>query len=293
MARRLPRERAWASRLQSAFLAALMVAITMLAAWRLMGAWSVVLAATLGVMAALTLERSSLPRRLRNARPLSLPDAPELHGLVDALAERAGLRRPPRLYLISSPAPNAATVGTRDDAAILLTPGLVRGLTERELAGVLAHEISHVRNNDLRLFGFTEVVRRMAVLTSQIGWLLVLFSLPLALLGQAAVPFGTLLLFVAAPAGAHLLQLAILRSRELAADLGAAELTGDPRGLASALRRIEVTNRWVLRALLPVPVPEEPGLARTHPATAERIRRLEELVYATPWGRPLTSRACV
>jgi len=281
MAHSVITDRTWANGLKTAALTVLMVALTTLAAWKIMGVWSVLLAAVFGIMAVISLEKSSLPRRLRNARLLGLDEAPELHLLVEDLAERSGLARTPRLYLIGSAAPNAAAIGSRDDAAILVSPSLVRGLSERELAGVLAHEMSHIRNNDLRLFRFTETIRHTAVLTSRIGWLLVLFSLPMTLLGGSGVSLGTMLLFVAAPAGAHLLQLAILRSREFAADLGAVELTGDPRGLASALRRIELTNQWVLRLLLPVSTADEPALVRTHPATAERVRRLEELVYAT------------
>ncbi len=111
------------------------------------------------------------------------------------------------------------------------------------------------------------------------GWFLLVMSLPLALMGRG-VPFGTILLFVAAPLGAQMLQLAIMRSRELAADVGAVELTGDALGLATALRRIEVANRWILRALLPIPVREETAMMRTHPLTSERVRRLQELQYA-------------
>jgi len=133
----------------------------------------------------------------------------------------------------------------------------------------------------------------MAVLTSQMGWMLILLSLPLALFGSGGLPLGTVALLLAAPPVALVLQLAIMRSRELAADLDAAELTGDPAGLATALRRIEVTNRSLLGMILPLPLPEEPGMARTHPATTERVRRLEKLAHAPTRDRPgATSRAC-
>jgi len=275
------RERTWLAGLKTVALTVLMVALTMFTAWKIMGAWSIVLAVLFLFFTVRSIERSSLPARLRNARELGWAEAPELYDLVQALATRAGLPRAPRLLLLASPAPNAAAVGNRNGASILISSSLVRGLTQAELAGVLGHEISHIRNNDLGLFRFTETIRALAELSSRAGWLLLLLSLPATLLGAAAIPLGTLLLFVAAPAAAMLLQLGILRSREFAADLGAVELTGDPRALASALGKIELTNRWVLRQLLPVALPEGPEVTRTHPATTERVRRLRELAFAT------------
>jgi len=281
MANRVIRERAWMAGVKTIVLAALMVALTTFTAWKIMGPWSILLAGLFLIFTLRSLERSSLPARLRNAREIGWQEAPELYDLVAALSARAGLSRVPRLFLFASPTPNAAAVGNRNDASILVSPGLVRGLSEAELAGVLGHEISHIRNNDLGLFRFTETVRALAELTSRAGWLLLLLSLPISLVGAASVPIGTLFLFVAAPAAAMLLQLAILRSREFAADLGAVELTGDPRGLASALGKIEITNRWVLRQLVPVGLSEGPEVMRTHPATTERVRRLRELAFAT------------
>ena len=159
MASRAMRERTWTGRLKTTALTFLMAALTSLTAWKLMGAWSLLFAGVLGVMAVVSLERSSLPARLRSARLLSDKDAPELYLLLSELSGRAGLARLPPLHLARAPAPNAATVGSRDEAAILLTPSLTQGLTERELAGVLAHEISHIRNNDLGLFRLTETMR--------------------------------------------------------------------------------------------------------------------------------------
>lgn len=273
------RKRTLSGALQTAGLTVLLVGLTLLAAWRIMGPWSIAAAVVLAFLAVRLVGRSTLPRRLANARLLHPTVAPGLHQMIAWLSNRAGLERAPRLYLSASPAPNAAAMGRREEAAILVTPSLLQGLSERELAGVLAHEVTHIRNNDLGLFRFTEVLRWLAVLSSQVGWFLLVLSLPMALLGRGA-PLATILLLVAAPLGAQLLQLAIMRSRELAADVGAVELTGDAVGLASALRRIEMANRSVLRVLLPFPVAEETSMMRTHPHTVERVRRLLELQYA-------------
>lgn len=286
MTRQAVRERTWIGTLQTAGLTLVMAGLALAAAWSILGPWSIALAAVLAVMAYRALSASSFPARMANARRLGEYEAPGLHDLVEWLARRAGLPTAPRLYLSGMAGPNAAALGSREDSAIFVTPSLVRGLSERELAAVLAHEVSHIRNNDLGLYRLTEILRWVAVMTSRVGWILLAFSLPLTLAGALTIPAGTLLLLLAAPLGAQLLQLAIMRSREFAADLGAAELTGDPMSLASALGRIEQSNRWLLRVLLPFPVGRENGLLRSHPATPERIRRLRELAWssASPAG---------
>jgi heat shock protein HtpX len=266
--------------LQTGLLVLLLAGLAVAAAWGVLGAWSLLAGGVLLAFVPLSMRRTSLPRRIAGARMLTPENAPHLAQMVDLLSDRAGLKRPPRLYLVSSPLPNAATIGSREDAAIMLSRDLLDGLDARELAGVLAHEIGHIRNNDLGLFRLTEVLRQTSVFASQFGWLMVLFALPLAVLGVGGIAPLTILILLAAPLGASLLQLAVSRSREFAADLAAVQLTGDPSALASALRKIEGTNRWLLRSILPFPQPESSGLLRTHPDTGERVRRLRELAYA-------------
>ncbi len=214
---------------------------------------------------------------LRNAVPLRYYEAPQLHEVTGELTERAGLRSVPMLYLMPSRVPNAATIGRPEEAVIIVTDGLLRRLSVREVAGVLAHEISHIRNNDLTFFAFAEVTKQVTILLARFTWFFVLLQLPLMMFTGEIVPLDILLLVVAAPFAVFFLQLALLRTREFAADLGAVELTGDPQSLASALYRIENPARGLFGILLPVPQREEAGVFRTHPSTQERIRRLLEL----------------
>lgn len=182
------------------------------------------------------------------------------------------------MYYVPSQMLNAFAVGTRKHAAIAVTDGLVRQLDMRELVGVVAHEISHVRNNDLWVMGLADMFSRTTSILSLIGQFLLFLNLPLILLSQVTVNWFAIFLLIFAPNLSALAQLALARTREFDADLNAARLTGDPDGLASALVKIErAQGGWMERILMPnrrVPVP---SLLRTHPETEERVRRLMEL----------------
>jgi len=216
--------------------------------------------------------------RLYGARPLDRHAAPGLIGLVEELARGAGLPSVPRLYYVPSAMLNAFAVGHRDMAAIAVTDGLVRHLTPRELRGVLAHEISHVHNNDMWVMGLSDTVSRLTRMLSWFGQFLILVNLPLLLMSGVAISWSGLLLLVFAPQISALLQLALSRTREFDADLEAARLTGDPQGLAMALQKLErAQGGWLERVLAPGRANPEPSLLRTHPPTDERVRRLLEL----------------
>ncbi len=225
--------------------------------------------------------------RLYGARPLAVEEAPGLYGILAELSRRAGLERAPRLFYIPTPMINAFTVGSREEAAVTVTAGLLENLNRRELVGVLAHEIAHVRHNDLRVLGLADLVSRATVFFSWMGQFLLLVNLPLWMAAGYNVPWLAVLLLIFAPTLTALLQLALSRSREFDADLGAVELTGDPRGLASALYKLETFQANLLeRILLPGRRVPEPSLLRTHPATEERIRRLLELEGEAPRYEP-------
>ncbi len=243
------------------------------------GVWPGVFA---GVTLSLLLAPTVSPRwvlRAYRARELRYGDAPGLHRLVDELAARADLPRSPALYLVPGRVLNAFSVGSRADPAIAVTEGLIRSLDARELAGVLAHETSHIANNDMRIMALADTVTRMTHLLSMLGVLLAVLSLPLALFGLGFVSPWALLLLVAAPAVSALMQMALSRTREYLADLEAARLTGDPGGLASALGRLErqTTAPWRLLFGGGHGAGSDASLLRSHPATVERIRRLREL----------------
>jgi heat shock protein HtpX len=214
---------------------------------------------------------------LYRAEPLPVAVAPELDWMVAELAARAGLHHQPTLYYVPSAAPNSFCVGHGADAALAVTDGLLRRLTRREVAGVLAHEMGHLRAGDAAVMTLSDAIGRLCQALAFLG----LLSSPVAVVLAFGGDTGLLLLdvvLVALPMVITLLQLALSRSREFDADLTAARLTGDPEGLACALEVLECTAGRIWERLLvgrgPLP---DPLLLRTHPSTRERTRRLREL----------------
>jgi heat shock protein HtpX len=216
--------------------------------------------------------------RLYNARPLSVEAAPELYEIVAILAKRANLPSVPKLYYIPTMVMNAFSVGHQHDAVIGVTDGLLKTLNYRELTGVLAHEISHIRNNDMRVMAIADIISRLTSSIAMVGQLLLVVNLPLLLTGAVMVPWIIILALMLAPLISDLLQLALARTREYDADLDAALLTGDPVGLAEALQKIEQqqSNIWG-RLLIPGWRVPDPSVFRTHPNTEERVKRLLQL----------------
>jgi len=212
------------------------------------------------------------------ARPLTYEEAPRLLAAVAELSERAGLPQPPRLYYVPSQMVNAFSVGQSRNAAVAITDGIIRHLSFRELVGVLAHEISHIKHNDLFVMGLADMVNRTTSTLSLLGQFLLFVNLPLILMGGYRLPWLAIVLLIFAPTVSSLLQLGLSRSREYDADLEAARLTGDPEGLASALVKLErLEASFLERIFLPGRRIPEPSLLRTHPKTEERVRRLMEL----------------
>jgi heat shock protein HtpX len=177
----------------------------------------------------------------------------------------------------------AFTTGTRDGAVIAVSQGLLRALDNRELTAVMAHEISHLKNNDLWIMNISATFSQITSTLSAIGQIILIFNLPLAVLSEHHFPWIGILILIFAPTLAMLLQLALSRTREFDADLMAARLTGDSRGLASALFTIEQHQRgWLGR--LPWMGHGSPydTICRTHPPTRARIRRLMAVADRTP-----------
>ena len=223
------------------------------------------------------------------ARELGTRDTPGLYALLAELGRRAGLERIPRLYYLPSRMINAFATGGRDDAAIVLSDGLLRQLERREVAAVLAHELGHVVNGDIQVMAFADVVSRITGTLALLGQVLLVLSVPALLLGLDTPPLGAILALLAGPTLSALVQLALSRNREYEADRTAAELSGDPRGLASALHRLEryQGGLWE-QTVLPGRRLPDPSLLRTHPPTEERIARLLELL---PPDQPATQSA--
>lgn len=216
--------------------------------------------------------------RMYRARRLSPHEAPGLIDLAARLSRRAGLHVEPQIYYVPSRVMNAFSVGSASASAIALSDGLIRYLSWREMAGVLAHEISHIRNNDLRLHALADLMTRITSLFSFLGQVLIVFYLPLALFSKTEIPLVPILILIFAPTVSVLLQFALSRTREFDADLGAAALTGDPMGLASALKKMDHFEKSVWNLVfLPGRRNPQPSILRTHPHTRERLERLMAL----------------
>ncbi|QIK38119.1 M48 family metalloprotease [Caldichromatium japonicum] len=267
------------NRLQSALLIGFLMGLSALAGGLLLGELGVwiALGAAIAALAAEPAMGTGLTLRLYRARPIHPTEAPELWSWLDRLARRAGLPATPRPYYVPSRMVNAFATGAKGAAAIALTDGLLRTLTPRELAGVLAHEVAHIAHDDLRVMGLADTISRLTSWLAAAGQLAVLLSLPLLLTGQSQINLWGLLLLAIAPQLALLAQLGLSRVREFDADRAAAQLTGDPLGLAAALVKIERVQRPWLGWIFPGWANPEPSWLRTHPPTEQRVARLREL----------------
>ncbi|HNV85505.1 MAG TPA: zinc metalloprotease HtpX [Candidatus Omnitrophota bacterium] len=220
------------------------------------------------------------------AQPVSSADAPELYSIVSRLTQKAGLPTP-KIYLIPSEAPNAFATGRNpENAAVAVTRGILEILDENELAGVLAHELAHVKHRDILIATVAATVAgAISMLADMARWAL-LFGGGRSNRGKegGANPLATLLALFLVPIAAFLIQLAISRSREFAADEGGAQIEGNPEDLASALEKLERYKTRKLPNATPAtahlfivnPLPGDffAKLFSTHPPTRERIERL-------------------
>jgi heat shock protein HtpX len=249
----------------------------------LMWGWSGILWAGISIGLLLIIAPRVPPEfvmRMYRAREVDPRRGGDVIAVLAELSRRAELPRMPRLFVIPSVTLNAFAVGSREDAAVAVTEGLVRTLNMRELAGVLAHEVSHIRNNDLWIMGLADIVSRFTQALSYMAVLLATLNIAAMATGLVVISWGAVLILYLAPLASSLLQLGLSRAREYDADLEGALLTGDPDGLISALNKLErYTGRFWEDIMLPVPgrrVPQ-PSVLRSHPTTEERVARLKAL----------------
>ncbi len=225
---------------------------------------------------------------MNRAQPLPPGELPWLEAMTADLARRAGLPMP-RLYLVDSPTPNAFATGRSPaKSAVAVTTGLLNLLGKRELAGVIAHELSHVKNRDTLIM---TVAATLAGVITHVAQMIFFWGGALFHRSddedEGGSLLGTLGVLIVAPIAATLLQLAISRAREFDADASAVGVTGDPEGLASALSKLESGNRALpldhspatahLFIVNPLSGRGVMGLFATHPSIEDRIRRLLQM----------------
>ncbi|NEQ53107.1 MAG: M48 family metalloprotease [Leptolyngbya sp. SIO3F4] len=222
------------------------------------------------------------------AQPVTKAEAPELYTMVEKLAEKADIPVP-GVYILPTQSANAFATGRDPEhAAVAVTKGIMEMLPADELEGVIAHELSHIMNRDT----LTQAVA--ATIAGAIAFLAQILQYSMWFGGMGGSndedgpnPLALMATLFLAPMAATVIQLGISRTREFAADAGAAELTGNPRALANALKRLEASARQMpmsgnpayepLMIMHAVPKQMFSGLFSTHPSTDKRVERLLDL----------------
>lgn len=253
----------------------LIAALLALSAWLVAGMVGLA-AALVAVAISLTLAPRLPPdlvARWHGGIPAERVGLDELVGMARQISLRAGLPAMPRIYVKPEGAVGAFTVGDARHAAIIVSAPLLRMLTPREIKAVLSHEIAHIVGRDTALMMVANILGQVTAAVAFSGLLVSLLAAVMT--GRPALSMAESLGLALAPTAASLLQLALSRRREFAADLIGARLTGDPGGLISALARIDAIERrqwrdWLGSARRLV----IPSLLRSHPPTGRRIRRL-------------------
>jgi heat shock protein HtpX len=228
------------------------------------------------------------------AREVTEADAPQLYGMVRELAVRAALPMP-RVYLMESETPNAFATGRNPEhAAVAATTGIMRILTREELMGVMAHELTHVRNRDILIGSIAATIAGAITYLAHMAQWAAIFGGGRDRDEEGGGAFGMIVMAIVAPLAAMLIQMAISRSREYAADKGGAEISGNPLFLANALRKLEMANHQIpmqanaATAHMFIVNPLTGGglmsLFSTHPPIEERVRRLEAMAYGSGRG---------
>jgi heat shock protein HtpX len=229
--------------------------------------------------------------KMYGGQEITANDDPELYGLVQDLATRAGLPMP-RVYVIPEEAPNAFATGRNPEhAAVAVTQGIRRILNKRELAGVLGHELSHVKHRDILVSTIAATLAgAISYLAYMAQWGMIFGGGSRDREGGGNI-FSLLFMMIVAPMAAMLIQMAVSRSREYMADEGGAKVTGDPLALASALRKLHMGAQNIplqvndatanstahMFIVNPLTGGGMMSLFSTHPAMEERIARLEAM----------------
>jgi heat shock protein HtpX len=236
----------------------------------------------------------SMVASMAGAHPVTKEQAPDLVRVVENVAIAAGLQQAPPVYIVDDPAPNAFAAGRNlEHAYVCVTTGLLQLMDKRELEGVIAHEMGHIRNRDVRLMTLATVLVGVIALVADLLIRMTLWGGSGRDRRDNQNPIFAILAIVAlivAPIAATLIQLALSRRREYLADEASAEITGDPEGLALALRKLDKDpqqlrhlNRATAHLYIEAPLNKADGLGGamsglfdTHPSLESRIARLEQ-----------------
>ncbi len=222
---------------------------------------------------------------LHRAQPISREQAPQLYEILERLTARTGLPMP-RVYILPEEAPNAFATGrSPQHAAVAVTHGILRLLNAEELEGVLAHELSHVKNRDILIGSVAATLAAAIMVLANMARWAAIFGTGSRDDREGGNPLVLLATAILAPIAATLIQLAVSRSREFQADASGAEMTRNPYGLANALQKLEAASRQIpmrtagpasshLFIVRPLSGRSLASLFSTHPPIQERIRRL-------------------
>ncbi len=225
--------------------------------------------------------------KMYGAVPVTEAEAPELYSIVRTLSQRAGLPMP-KVYIIEADQPNAFATGRNPrNGAVAVTTGIMRLLDRNELAGVIAHELSHIKNRDILVSTIAATIAGAISYLAQMAQWAFIFGGRSDDEERGGSPVAALLMAIIAPIAAMLVQLAISRTREYGADAGGARIVGNPLYLANALRKLHNYSQQIPMGVNPatshmfiVNPLSGGGIARlfsTHPPIEERIERLEAM----------------
>ena len=260
-----------------------MIGVLAACAWML-GGFSMMISAGIAVSLMLFLTPMISPEilmKMLRANPLRPKDYPAIHEMMHLLCERAGLDHTPKLFILPGKGVNAITTGTDAQTTIAISSDALHDLSPRQMRAILAHEIAHAWHGDTRILLMTDVLYRAT-------WTIALFGLAIFIFGDFNPPAWMVVLFGAVPTISFLLQRAVIRDREFAADHGASDLLNGPEDMIDALLHIDQINRRRL-GLIPYRSTQPPTLLDTHPSVTARIKALRALKPGT-WQKFFENR---
>jgi len=225
--------------------------------------------------------------RMYKAKQVTEAEAPDLFGIVRSLVQKAGMPMP-KVYMMDQEQPNAFATGRNPDhAAVAVTTGIMRILTREELQGVIAHELSHIKNRDILISTIAATIAGAISYLAQMAQWAMIFGGHRGDDDEGGSPIAAFVMMIVGPIAALIIQMAISRSREYAADSGGAEIAGNPRYLAGALRKLHMASQKIPMHANPatshmfIVNPLSGGgivkLFSTHPPSEERRARLESM----------------